>query len=59
MRKRYCKICHRKLKRKEKEICFDCYLKQLGQKSFGIEEVKKKIWDEIAEQIKENKMSEN
>lgn len=58
MRKRYCKICHQKLKRGEKEICPVCHLKQLGQKSFDIEKIKKKIWDEIVEQVEENKLNE-
>jgi len=55
--KNYCKICHRKLSRKEKDLCFDCRLTKLGQ--LKIEPYKKKprnssdkVWEKINKKIK-------
>jgi len=59
-KKRYCKKCNRKLKRNETNLCLDCLLKEMGQQeiSFDLEKIKEKIWQEIKEQQKENKIEE-
>jgi len=53
-KKRLCLTCGRKLQKGEKTWCLDCNLKHLKEIQ-NPEKVKEKIWQEIEEQVKENK----